>query len=120
MKITIVKGAFCFSASHQLDYLPEGHKCGRLHGHNYSVEVELSGEIDRRGFVRDYGDLASIQEYLDTRWDHRHLNDVLGSAIATTAENLAVHLLSTFRNEFPDLVAVRVSETPRTWAEARA
>lgn len=33
---------FHFSASHQLDYLPEGHQCKRLHGHNYIVKVTLA------------------------------------------------------------------------------
>lgn len=110
---------FHFSASHQLDHLPASHQCARLHGHNYTVEVELAGAVDARGFVRDYSDLRPLADYLDTTFDHRHLNDVLGSGAATTAENIAAYLLAHFCGLWPELVAVRVSETPKTWAEAR-
>lgn len=114
---TITK-QFAFSASHRLDGLPDGHPCGRLHGHNYVVEVELAGrQLNDVGFVRDYGDLAVVRELIDTELDHRHLNDVL--AFQPTAENLAAYLHDTFAAEFPELTAVRVSETPKTWAEYR-
>lgn len=118
---------FHFSASHQLDHLPSEHQCARLHGHNYTVQVELGREgLDGDGFVMDYGDLAFFKDYIDRRLDHRHLNDVLGSGKATTAENLARHLADVFEQLYPPLdvpgvflVAVRVSETPKTWAEWR-
>lgn len=117
---TIAK-RFTFSASHQLNYLPEDHPCARLHGHNYEVEVILAAaELDERGFVIDYGELTAFRNHLDKRFDHRHLNDVLGSAEATTAENLAHLFYDTLANwlEYP-VIAVRVSETPKTWAAYR-
>ena len=120
MKHTIRK-RFEFSASHRLDHLPAGHQCARLHGHNYSVEVELSSDsLNADGFVRDYGDLRELKEFIDTRFDHRHLNDVLGSGIATTAENLAKYLFDFCHAYWTETTAVRVSETPKTVAEYRA
>lgn len=108
---------FEFSASHQLKGLAEGHPCSRLHGHNYIVEFVLeSTELDERGFVRDYGDLKPVKQYLDDTHDHRHLNDLY---IQPTAENIAYGLWFHFHLTFPELVAVRVSETPKTWAEYR-
>jgi 6-pyruvoyltetrahydropterin/6-carboxytetrahydropterin synthase len=110
---------FSFSASHQLGHLPEGHPCARLHGHNYEVEVvnEAPG-LDDRGFCQvDYGELNVFQNYLNDVFDHRHLNDVI--EVRTTAENLAKHLFGKAREVSPFVVAVRVSETPRTWAEYR-
>lgn len=108
---------FEFSASHQLDYLPSEHKCSRLHGHNYAVTVELQGPLDQRDFVLDYGDLAPFKNMLNEKFDHRHLNDVL--SCKTTAENIAKWLYDWAKEKWPQVVAVRVSETPNTWAEYR-
>lgn len=114
---------FEFSASHQLTHLAAeqpDHQCARLHGHNYVVELELEARtLNGRGFVRDYGELAPVKQYVDGALDHRHLNDVLGAPELTTAENLAHFLFAQFAPLYPELVAVRVSETPKTWAEYR-
>ncbi|GIK58887.1 MAG: 6-carboxytetrahydropterin synthase QueD [Chloroflexi bacterium] len=109
---------FHFSASHQLDGLPTEHQCARLHGHNYEVELILQSEtLDEYGFVVDYLALKTFKTYLDETLDHRHLNDVL--PFPTTAENLARHLYAWAKVQWPQVTAVRVSETPRTWAEYR-
>ncbi|GAA2321380.1 6-carboxytetrahydropterin synthase [Streptomyces caniferus] len=120
MTLRITK-QFAFSASHQLDGLPEGHQCGRLHGHNYMVEVELSAQRDQLtapGFVRDYGDLARLKGWIDEQLDHRHLNDVVKEG-NPSAENLAIFIYEQWYTDYPELTAVRVSETPKTWAEYR-
>ena len=106
---------FAFSASHQLTGLPDGHPCGRLHGHNYVVELELrSPVLDTRGFVLDYGEMKPFQQYIDEKLDHRHLNDILAQP---TAENLAKHLYDVAWSLWHDVaITVRVSETPKTWA----
>lgn len=117
MTFTITK-EFAFSASHQLDGLPAEHQCARLHGHNYVIEVVLAGDrLNPVGFVRDYGELAPVKAYIDGELDHRHLNFVL--PMNPTAEHLAAWLYDRFAGELPELVAVRVSETPKTWAEYR-
>ena len=115
---------FSFSASHQLDHLPERHKCRRLHGHNYVVTLEVSkGTLDDRGFVVDYGEMDAFRDYVET-FDHQHLNDMLGSSVATTAENLASMFLAQAVRVISRpgvLVRVCVSETPKTkaWAGPR-
>jgi 6-pyruvoyltetrahydropterin/6-carboxytetrahydropterin synthase len=110
---------FEFSASHQLYNLPPDHKCSRLHGHNYQVEVVLqSPKLDESGFVIDYGDLKPLKEFIDSTLDHRHLNDVL--PFQTSAENIAKFLYDWCKGRWPYTVAVRVSETPKTWAEYHA
>ena len=107
---------FHFSAAHALTLLPESHPCHRLHGHNYIVEVVLESEtLDQYGFVVDYNDLYPVKTFIDAELDHRNLNDVM--AEATTAENIARLLYQKFKPEFPRLAKVRVSETPKTWAE---
>ena len=35
-----------FSAAHYLPRAPEGHKCRRLHGHSYEIEVAVRGDVD--------------------------------------------------------------------------
>ncbi len=110
---------FDFSASHQLAGLSEDHPCSRLHGHNYVVEIELSGEtLNPHGFVRDYRELSELKRYIDERFDHRHLNEVLGHD-HVTAETLARHFFEWCSERFPETSAARVSETPKTWAEYR-
>jgi 6-pyruvoyltetrahydropterin/6-carboxytetrahydropterin synthase len=125
MTYTISKD-FSWSASHQLPGLPEGHPCGRLHGHNYVARVEISALLlDPVGFVLDYGLLAPFGQWIDDTLDHRHLNDV--DALAgrnPTAENLARMLARALRQVAPVPagadVAVSVSETPKTWATYRS
>ena len=114
---TITK-EFHFSASHVLDGLREGHQCGRLHGHNYIVTVELSAEAldPATGFVVDYGELAPLKQLIDDRLDHRHLNDVLWTN--PTAELLAKWLFDWCQANEPTwpVSGIGVSETPKTWA----
>ncbi|KIF74276.1 hypothetical protein QR77_10335 [Streptomyces sp. 150FB] len=117
MTLRITK-RFEFSASHQLSGLAEGHQCARLHGHNYVVELELSATVDSltpTGFVRDYGELSPFKTWIDKTVDHQHLNDIVKGN--PTAENLAIWLYEQWSGNFPELSAVRVSETPKTWAE---
>jgi len=86
-----------------------------LHGHNYEVELILqSDQLDEFGFVVDYGELRPFKDFIDETLDHRHLNDIL---TPTTAEALAEFLFRKARELWPQTVAVRVSETPKTWAE---
>ena len=111
---------FAFSASHQLKGLPNDHQCARLHGHNYIVKAELASEtLNAHGFVRDYTELALFQTYYDDTLDHRHINDVLGDDCAT-AERLAKHFYDLCKAHWPEISAVSVSETPKTWAEYRS
>lgn len=122
MTFTIAK-RFSFSASHVLTAVPEDHKCRRLHGHNYEVEVVCgAGELDPRGMVVDYFELDPVRDLIAAQLDHRHLNDVLDGE--PTAERLAHWLFDALGEQLgaeraDRLVAIRVYETPRTWAEYR-
>lgn len=109
---------FHFSASHILDSLPPDHPCARLHGHNYTVEIELESEkLNSNGFVVDYSDLNLFKKIIDSELDHRHLNDVIQGQ--PTAEIIAYYLFQRARKLWPEVSAVRVKETEKTMAEYR-
>lgn len=110
---------FHLSYSHQLGGLPDGHPCGRLHGHNAVVRVTLEAADHRLrapAFVLDYGDLKPLGNFLDRVLDHQHLNDIVDWE--PTAENLARYLYDWCNEMHPEWPVVEVawSETPKTWA----
>jgi 6-pyruvoyltetrahydropterin/6-carboxytetrahydropterin synthase len=119
----VIAKQYEFSASHQLHQLPDGHKCRRLHGHNYTVEIQLaSPQLDDRSFVVDFAELTPVGDWLKERFDHQHLNDVL--EVEPSSERLAeviyVWCSSNLDPKFADVLhAVRVSESGTTWAEYR-
>lgn len=105
---------FHFEAAHKLNGLSPNHPCGRLHGHSYTVIIELKGEVlNPQSFVRDYGELAPIKEWIDKNLDHRYLNDIMGQ-LQPSAENIAKFLFDTFEDRYPELSAVTVKETVKT------
>ena len=122
MSYTIAK-QYEFSASHALTLVAEDHKCRRTHGHNYVVEIICAAdELDERAMVVDYFDLDPAKQFIDETIDHRHLNDVIPGE--PTAERLASWLHQSLLGVLAPavaerLVAVRVYETPKTWAEYR-
>jgi 6-pyruvoyltetrahydropterin/6-carboxytetrahydropterin synthase len=121
----IIRKFFSFEAAHKLSGLRKGHKCGTLHGHTYGVTVELqSATLDRRGFVRDYGDLKALKTHIDIYLDHSYLNEVAekkGFELLRqpTAENIAHYLYDWCARRWPEVSAVVVSETQATTAEYR-
>jgi 6-pyruvoyltetrahydropterin/6-carboxytetrahydropterin synthase len=93
-----------------------------MHGHNYVVVLELSArreDLTEAGFVRDYRELDAFKKWMDDTLDHRHLNEAMGGGISPSAENLAAWIFDLWIERFPELTAVKVSETPKTWAEYR-
>lgn len=119
MKTSIAK-RFDFDAAHRLPHVPDGHKCKRMHGHTYVVEVVLTGEIEvdgpNQGMLVDYADLAKAWEPVHAILDHRVLNDIEGLDNPTT-EVLAPFIWNMLVDALPLLSAVRVFESATTWCE---
>lgn len=114
----LITKEFRFEAAHRLTKVPEGHKCRRMHGHQYVVTIELAAdELDEHDFVVDFGDLNTFGTHLNDRYDHRVLNDVL--EIETTAENLARELYRYAARQWPQTTRVTVAETLGTTATYR-
>ena len=76
---------FRFESAHRLPHVPEGHKCGRLHGHSFRFEVVVTGPADAHsGWVLDYGDISDVVRPIVDQLDHRYLNDIPGLEKPTT------------------------------------
>jgi 6-pyruvoyltetrahydropterin/6-carboxytetrahydropterin synthase len=102
---------FTFEAAHLLPRVPEGHKCRRLHGHSFRVEVRVRGVPDPAlGWVMDFADLKAAWAPLDHDLDHRYLNDVPGLE-NPTSEVLARWIWTRLLPALPGLAAVAVRET---------
>src|SRR3954469_24297593 len=70
---------FTFEAAHRLPHVPEGHKCGRLHGHSFRVTIYVFGPVEpESGWLMDFADEKGRFEPLLERLDHNYLNEVEG------------------------------------------
>jgi 6-pyruvoyltetrahydropterin/6-carboxytetrahydropterin synthase len=102
---------FQVEAAHWLPHVPEGHKCARLHGHSFRIEVHVSGELGAdSGWVMDFADLKAAFQPLFEQLDHRCLNDVEGLD-NPTSEHLARWVWERLQADLPGLSKVVVQET---------
>lgn len=100
-----------FEAAHSLPRVPEGHKCRRVHGHSYKVELRVTGPVDAHtGWLIDFGVIDDAWAELHARFDHQNLNDVPGLE-NSTCENIAVYIWRTLKPRIDALSAVTVWET---------
>lgn len=102
---------FRFEAAHRLPNVPAGHKCARLHGHSFRVEIHIRGEIDPTlGWVRDFADLNTAFKPLLDQLDHNFLNDIPGLE-NPTSEILARWIWDRLVAALPTLSRIVVRET---------
>ncbi|OGF15760.1 MAG: 6-carboxytetrahydropterin synthase QueD [Candidatus Eisenbacteria bacterium RBG_16_71_46] len=111
MRVELTK-EYAFEAAHRLPMVPPDHKCFRMHGHSYRIEVTLGGDVDERaGWLVDFGDITAVVEPLLKReLDHRALNDVPGLE-NPTSEVLCGWLWARLEPRLPGLRAITVMET---------
>ncbi len=101
-----------FEAAHFLPNVPEGHKCRRLHGHSYIIQIYITGNVDPNvGWVMDFGDLKEVAEPIISQLDHHCLNEIPGLE-NPTCELLARWIWSRLRPGLPMLDKLVVKETP--------
>jgi 6-pyruvoyltetrahydropterin/6-carboxytetrahydropterin synthase len=82
---------FTFQAAHRLPKVPEGHKCARIHGHSYKVEVSVKGCLNERGWIVDFAEIEAAMAPFLEQLDHNTLNEVEGLE-NPTAEHIALWL----------------------------
>ncbi|NCT71982.1 MAG: 6-carboxytetrahydropterin synthase QueD [Xanthomonadaceae bacterium] len=102
---------FTVEAAHRLPYVPEGHKCARLHGHSFRIELHLSGPVDpQAGWVMDFADVKAAFKPIYDRLDHHYLNEIPGLE-NPTSEQLATWIWDQTKPLLPLLSAIVVHET---------
>ena len=103
--------SFSLECAHRLPNVPAGHKCARVHGHSFRVELHVAGPVDPHlGWVMDFADVKRSFEPLFERLDHRYLNDVAGLE-NPTSETLARWIWRELKPTLPQLARVVVHET---------
>lgn len=108
---TRLERLYRFEAAHFLPKVPTGHKCARMHGHSYQIQLAIEGEIDAElGWVMDFSAIDVHAQPLVKLLDHQILNEVDG-LVNPTSELLAVWWWDRLRPTLPQLVEVVVSET---------
>lgn len=132
MRISVYRKAH-FNAAHRLNnpnWSAEKNKevFGRCnnpnyHGHNYELEVRLTGEVDpETGYLYDLSKLSQlIEEKIEDRYDHKNLNLDLPefANLNPTAEHICYNIYKILRecieNEFD--LGIKLWETPRNYVE---
>lgn len=98
-------------AAHHLPHVPENHKCRRLHGHSFHVEVHVNGPVHgQSGWVMDFADITRVFQPLYEQLDHHYLNEIEGLE-NPTSENLARWIWRKLKPALPLLSKVVVRET---------
>jgi 6-pyruvoyltetrahydropterin/6-carboxytetrahydropterin synthase len=101
---------FTFEAAHRLPNVPVGHKCARLHGHSYRVEIHVQGDVDpSTGWLMDFAEIKATFKPIHDQLDHHYLNEVPGLE-NPTSEVLAKWIWDHLANLLP-LSSILVRET---------
>jgi len=110
MNVRLVR-EFRFEAAHRLNNVPDGHRCGKLHGHSYQLEITLEGPIDlQSGWLIDFGEIDAVWRPIYDQLDHSLLNELPGLE-NTTCELLTKWLWDALKPSLPMLKRVALWET---------
>jgi len=102
---------FQIEAAHYLPNVPAEHKCRRLHGHSFRIELHVAGAVGAHtGWVVDFAELSRAFQPLFEQLDHRCLNEIQGLG-NPTSENLAIWIWERLIDALPALARVVVHET---------
>lgn len=102
---------FQVEAAHLLPNVPEEHKCARLHGHSFRIEVHVSGPVEeQQGWVMDFADLQRVFQPVFDQLDHHYLNEIEGLD-NPTSENLARWIWRQLSPGLEGLKKITVQET---------
>lgn len=104
---------YSIDCAHYLPNVPEGHKCGRMHGHRYDIRLEVAGDVDPvSGWIVEYDHIKELADPVIMGLDHQNLNEIEGLS-NPTCENIVAYLLRKLPFNFSK---VEVRETHRAGA----
>lgn len=109
----IVK-SYQFEAAHRLEH--HDGKCLQLHGHAYTLEVELKNETissngPKKNMLVDFGEISCIvKPMIDEYFDHQYLNETL-LCDSPTCEYIASWIFQHLKEKIPHLQSVCIYET---------
>ena len=101
---------FRFEAAHQLPKVPEGHKCGRMHGHGFEVILHADQDLGSDDMGVDFDHLGDVWAPLHDELHYACLNDIPGLG-NPTSEMLSAWLWKRLKPSLPTLSWVTVYET---------
>jgi 6-pyruvoyltetrahydropterin/6-carboxytetrahydropterin synthase len=105
---------FKFDAAHRLPSVPEGHKCAKLHGHSFRVDIHVRGDVDpKTGWVMDFAAISAAFEPVLEQLDHKDLNNIEGLQ-NPTSENLCRWIWLRLKPALPRLSKIIVQESPES------
>lgn len=106
-----LRKTYQFEAAHLLPNVPASHKCRRLHGHSFKVDIAVEGPPDPKlGWVMDYADITKAFKPLLNQLDHFYLNEIPGLE-NPTSENIAIWIWQRLKPGLPLLSELVVAET---------
>lgn len=102
---------FRFESAHRLPKVPPGHKCARLHGHSFKVEIAVEGPVgEDTGWFIDFAVLEEAWAPIGNQLDHHYLNDIPGLD-NPTSEALARWIWERLKPTLPSLARITIFET---------
>jgi 6-pyruvoyltetrahydropterin/6-carboxytetrahydropterin synthase len=99
-----------FQSAHRLPNVPQGHKCGRMHGHGFEAIVHAHQALGTRALSIDYDHLDSLWAPLQAQLNYRCLNEIDGLA-NPTSELISSWLWQRLKPVLPPLSWITVFET---------
>lgn len=103
---------FTFEAAQTLPLVPPEHKCGRMHGHSFKMEISVEGEVDpATGWLYDHSRISRAMDPLLELLDHSYLNDIPGLD-NPTIENMCRWFWERLSPSLAGLAEIVIHETP--------
>lgn len=111
MRCRLVKD-YRFEAAQTLPNLPGDHKCKKMHGHSFKIEIAVEGEVNPEiGWVYDHAEISKAMNPLLDMLDHSYLNEIEGLE-NPTIEIMAAWFWTRLAPQLPGLAEIVIHETP--------
>ncbi|MBE2286600.1 MAG: 6-carboxytetrahydropterin synthase QueD [Prosthecobacter sp.] len=111
MRARVIKD-FRFEAAQTLPNLPCDHKCTKMHGHSFKLEIAIEGEVNPAiGWVYDHAEISKAMKPIIDLIDHSYLNEIEGLE-NPTIENMCAWLWKKLAPQLPGLCEIVLHETP--------